>query len=290
MSELTFRLVGADRWEAVYPEGWVLGLATALTSVADRFRSDDEPVTVTDSSDVTYRHHELVAVVAESTDTLMNGVRARQMTEEQLAECGASAANLSILASAAADLEEAGSARHVELVTARNFFSDFTARMLRSLDPRVRALGHDTYDLCWRQGDRDMLKILADDVDGLLESDDSSIVRLFPPAYGMDHERSAGYDALVRHELIERRRASLSILRESLDAETVNGEQLAVLMRAMNDLRLVLGTELDVSEEDSKIRLNHPDAAKWNAYLRMGMLLSQIIEALEGDLPEPDED
>jgi len=288
--DVTFRRVDADAWVTDYPSGWVLALAAALTTIADRFRTDDEPVMLTDSSSVTYGHAELVAVVAESTETLMTGVRSDQVTTEQLAECGASSANLSIMAGAAAELDEVGSERHVELVSARDFFSRYTDRLMRALDPRVRPLGDGTFEMCWNPRDIAMLDALAKDVDGLLESDDASIVRLFPPAYGMDHERSAGYDALVRHELIERRRETLGVLREALELEIVTGEQLESLMRAMNDLRLVLGTELDVSEDDIKVATNHSEPAKWHAYLRLGMLLGQIVEALDGCLEEPDDE
>jgi len=128
-----------------------------------------------------------------------------------------------------------------------------------------------------------MVRDLSRELDALLDTDDPGVVRLFPPAYGPDQERSRDFDALARMELIESRRAALTVLADALDRAEVNGDDLASLMRAVNDLRLVIGTRLDVAEDEDPTRhADGPDAAAWAAYERLGRLLSDIVDALGG--------
>jgi hypothetical protein len=52
-------------------------------------------------------------------------------------------------------------------------------------------------------------------------------------------------------------------------------------MRSINDLRLVVGTRLDVSEDDhERVSPGDPRFADWLAYHRLTHLLGQIIQAL----------
>ena len=89
---------------------------------------------------------------------------------------------------------------------------------------------------------------------------------------------------VTRDELIERRRASADVLLAGMNAESVDTDGLLTMMRALNDLRLVLGTQLDVSEDSRpRIRAGDPDAARWFAYERLSRLLFFVIAALEPD-------
>ena len=83
----------------------------------------------------------------------------------------------------------------------------------------------------------------------LLGSDDPVLQRLFPVAYPDDEDRETEYRLLVRDELRSSHEAALTALEESADAERLDEEQLLAWMRAVNEVRLVLGTRLDVTEE-----------------------------------------
>jgi len=280
-----------DRWRLRWADGWVASLAAALTSIVDHVRDQPE-LHLTDASGTTFRHDELVAVVSQSTDSVMSAVRSDELTTEVLVELGASAANLAIVANAAVAggegagpdplLPEGDQRRQGGLMAARDLFHRMAERIWTALDPGVRTLDDGRYELAWRAADRSMVRVLATELDRLLDSDDPSIVRLFPPAYGTDAERSAGFDALARYELIDRRRESLDVLRTAMDSGPLDGEGLAAVMRSVNDLRLVLGTRLDVTEErEPRVRLGDPDAAAVAAYMRLSQLLGQIVGALE---------
>jgi hypothetical protein len=247
-----------------------------------------------------------VAVVGQSSRSLMDAVRSEELSTEELLDLGAAAANLAIVAESADggdlddldaldDLDEPAPVAHAEvlppggtedqggLVAARGLFRRLAERVWTALDPGVRHLPDGRYELAWRAADRTMVGVLASELDRLLDSDDPSIVRLFPPAYGSDAERSAGYDALARYELIDHRRESLEVLRTAIEAGPLDEDQLQAVMRSVNDLRLVLGTRLDVDEEqEPRVRPGDPDAPVVAAYLRLSHLLGQIVEALAG--------
>ena len=67
----------------------------------------------------------------------------------------------------------------------------------------------------------------------------------------------------------------------TVDATELDAEQLAAWMGAVNDLRLVLGTKLDVSEDPMfEIPDDDPDVQAYAIYTYCSWLLEQIVEAL----------
>ena len=151
---------------------------------------------------------------------------------------------------------------------------------------RVKRIGPDRYRVDLPETERELLRGLTPQLRELLTTDDPSLVRLFPTAYPDDPERDAGYQALVRDELLERRFAALDVLEETIDGGELTGDELSAWMRSLNDLRLVLGTRLDVTEDDDPGDIDpaDPDAPAWAIYHYLGMLLSFVIDALAGDL------
>ena len=139
--------------------------------------------------------------------------------------------------------------------------------------------------------ERELLAGLVDQLRELLEltTDDPSVRRLFPTAYHDDPERDREYQQLVRDELLERRLAALATVEESVEAEELDEAQLTGWLTALNDLRLVLGTRLDVSEDQDGIDEGDPDAPAMAVYGYLSVLLNDIVDALAGDLPPPTE-
>lgn len=105
--------------------------------------------------------------------------------------------------------------------------------------------------------------------------------RLFPPAYSQaeEAERQEEYARLVGEDLVERHGAALEVLERTATAEELDAEQLDAWARALNGLRLALGTRLDVSEDDDPARLSDPEH---QVYWVLGWLQESVIEALAG--------
>ena len=114
--------------------------------------------------------------------------------------------------------------------------------------------------------------------------DDSSLERLFPPAYD-DAEDEAEYRRLMGDELLEGRRRALRVLEETLDQDRLTKEQAEAWLTALNDLRLVLGTRLDVTEDMllERLRPDDPNAFEISLYAYLSWLQEQLVDALAYD-------
>ncbi|MFD5425890.1 DUF2017 domain-containing protein [Streptomyces sp. NPDC127084] len=133
---------------------------------------------------------------------------------------------------------------------------------------------------------------------------DPALARLFPDAYGEpgdeepDHELReycAEFRRYTENDLRTRKRDDALAMVRSLDGLTAAGEGGAILkltagdclhwLGALNDLRLTIGTRLEVSDEDESgelYRLPDSDPRKpmVMAYLWLGALQETLVEAL----------
>ena len=99
--------------------------------------------------------------------------------------------------------------------------------------------------------ERDLLRRLTAELDALLreDPDDPSLRRLTPPAYEDDDAGEREFRSLMSGELDARRRESLRRLEETAGHDRLSADELEGWLTALNDLRLVLGTRLDVTED-----------------------------------------
>lgn len=134
---------------------------------------------------------------------------------------------------------------------------------------------------------RALLVQVGDELGALLSSDHEMVRRVFPTAYPDDSDREAGYQALVRGELIERHREGLDLLGETAHADTLTEEQLGRWLTTINALRLILGTALDVSEDDDPdLGPDDEMAMAWDAYRVMSAVVDDIVQALSAGLAD----
>ncbi len=154
---------------------------------------------------------------------------------------------------------------------------------------RVSRTRRGTYAVRLPAPERELLAGLVDQLRELLEvsTDDPSVRRLFPVAYNDDPERDQEYQQLVRDELLERRLAALATVEATAAAEELDEAELTAWLTALNDLRLVLGTRLDVSEEQDDIEEDDPNAPAMAVYGYLSVLLGDVVDALADDLPPP---
>lgn len=85
------------------------------------------------------------------------------------------------------------------------------------------------------------------------------------------------YRRLMQEDLVERHREELETLATTASAESLTEEQLLAWSRALNSLRLILGTYLDVSEDDER---GDPESSEEALYHWLTYLLGEAIEAL----------
>jgi Domain of unknown function (DUF2017) len=151
---------------------------------------------------------------------------------------------------------------------------------------RVHRTRRGRYRLRLTDEEREVLRALPGQLREILDSDDPSLRRLHPPAYQDDPEREAEYRRLVRDDLLRQRLNALEVMEATIDAGSLDLEQMTAWLGAINDLRLVLGTRLDVTEEmhDEGIPPEDPRAASFALYRYLGLLEEQVVAAVaEGD-------
>jgi hypothetical protein len=124
---------------------------------------------------------------------------------------------------------------------------------------------------------------LLDDLEALLaDPDDPALRRLFPPAY-TDPASEEQYRSLVGDQLVSGRAKALATVRDTLGEKTLDLDQAEQWLRALNDVRLVLGTRLDVSEQIDydMLDLNEPRGRELAVYGYLSWLQEQLVEALQ---------
>ncbi|MFN3219524.1 MAG: DUF2017 family protein [Acidimicrobiales bacterium] len=147
-------------------------------------------------------------------------------------------------------------------------------RPTRSGTYRVQVLG-------WQQS---MLTNLVDQLrDLLLDGSSPLLRRLFPTAYPADAEADAAYADLVGDQLLAAKLDALDTVEATVEGGEFTEEQLIGWMQAVNSLRLVLGTRLDVSEDldPGDVADDDPDKALWVSYELLTQMLAIIVDALE---------
>lgn len=138
--------------------------------------------------------------------------------------------------------------------------------------------------------ERELMASLVDQMRELLMgtaasgSVDPSMRRLYPTAYADDPERDAEYQELMRDELLERRLESLDVVEGSIGLSHLDEETALTWLTVLNDIRLVLGTSLDVSEDDDfLVDPDDPDEGHRALYHYLGQLQHEFLDALMDD-------
>ncbi len=132
--------------------------------------------------------------------------------------------------------------------------------------------------------ERALLVDLAEQFRSVLAADDDpDLRRLYPAAYADDAERDADYAVLVHDDLLRTRLDAVDGLVASATAESIDEEELAAWMQVLNGLRLLLGTRLDVSEEDG-FDPEAPDAPSRALLAWLGFVLEEAVESAAAGL------
>lgn len=157
---------------------------------------------------------------------------------------------------------------------------------------RVKRARDGGFDLRIPPEERDILRsagpslreVLVDRATAIEAGEDEAVDRLFPEAYPEDAERQAEFRLLAHDQLLDSHLGALAVLEETADADHLDEDQLLAWMRALNNIRLVLGVRLGVTEDrDEWPRTrNDPRAPAFAVYDYLTYLQGEIIDALSG--------
>jgi hypothetical protein len=131
--------------------------------------------------------------------------------------------------------------------------------------------------------ERELIRQLLAELRALLSlgADDIRLRRLYPAAYTDDAAKEDEYRSLTHEELKSGQLSNIDVVEASVDEERLSEEQLTAWMQAVNSLRLVLGTMLDINEDDEELAFDpeDPDARTQALYGYLGGLLDEIVDA-----------
>ena len=149
--------------------------------------------------------------------------------------------------------------------------------------PRRRVLARQgRYVLRLDERERELIRELLGELRELLALNptDPRVRRLYPAAYAEDPELEDEYQRLTQEELRSGRLTSVDAVEASVDAELLDADQLTAWMQAVNALRLILGTMLDITDDDQELDFDpsHPEARTMALYGYLGGLLDEIVD------------
>jgi Domain of unknown function (DUF2017) len=149
----------------------------------------------------------------------------------------------------------------------------------------VRAVS-DGYRVSLGRDERELLDLLAAELVQLVTADDDAVARLFPAAYRDDPAAEEEYRRLTRSSLVDGRVSMLETLRETSSAERLTQQEADAWLGALNDLRLVLGERLGVTEDlyANGIDPHDPRAPELSVYGWLTWLQAELVEALASRL------
>ena len=145
------------------------------------------------------------------------------------------------------------------------------------------------------EDERQLVARLLNELSQLLmgESGDPRLIRIFPPAYHLadDAEADAEYQRLMREDLVASRLSSITTVNAALQEPGPVGEETMIaFIQAINGLRLVLGTMLDVDEDDDPDAIDDDDplVGEHHLYNFLSWLLDWAVRALGEPVTQPE--
>jgi len=151
---------------------------------------------------------------------------------------------------------------------------------------RVKRVRGGRFALRITGAERDVLRSLPAQLRQLMTGQDAGanpdLRRLFPTAYPDDPEKAAEYDSMVRDDLVAERLAAIDVMERTIDSDRLSEEELLAWLSSINDLRLVLGTRLDVAEDLSELHItpDDPRAESLALYAYLSILEEDAVAAL----------
>lgn len=156
------------------------------------------------------------------------------------------------------------------------------AQLLRLMTSDVRALlGTDSAKPA------DPLEAITGISESAEPPTDPALARLLPDGYRDDEEAAAEFRRFTQSDIRESKNAAIDAMLESLPTDggriRLGDEEAAAWIGALNDIRLVLGTRLDVTEDIEPFGGLPPDdsaAAPYAVYHWLTGLQDDLVNAL----------
>jgi hypothetical protein len=133
--------------------------------------------------------------------------------------------------------------------------------------------------------ERSLLIRLLGELSALLSGPDDHelLTRLFPTAFPHDEDKEREYQRLMREELVASRLASITAVTAVLDDDAdrlLTEPETIAFLQAVNAVRLVLGTMLGITDDESADEADDADSPEHHLYDFLGWLLEWTVRSL----------
>ncbi len=130
-----------------------------------------------------------------------------------------------------------------------------------------------------------LMRLMAELRALLTGPDDNELIRrLFPVAYPEDEEKEAEYQRLMREELVTSRLSAIDAVNyaiEPANAKTLLDEGSTIaFMQSINATRLVLGSMLGITDDESADEADGTDTPEHHLYDFLSWLLEWTVRSL----------
>ena len=151
--------------------------------------------------------------------------------------------------------------------------------------PPVDRTEQGDFELRISDEEREVLRGIPGRLGELLDGErrgDPAMERLFPAAYPDDAGMNAEYVQMVDGELMSNRRAAVAMMERTIDNNTLTEEEALSWLTTINDVRLVLGTRLELTEESTEEDFANDDANSqaFALYAYLTFLEDHVVRAL----------
>jgi hypothetical protein len=154
-----------------------------------------------------------------------------------------------------------------------------------SMEPAFQKEG-DRFAVRLSKGVRGLLVELCQQSRALLEAEDPSsdpaVARLFPPAYEDDPLRNLEFETNLGGSPRTGKLEALDTVERTARATSLSEDEMLAWVGVVNDLRLLLGTRIEITEEatDEDFPEGDPRHDTYRAYHFLGYLLQEMLEAM----------
>lgn len=152
----------------------------------------------------------------------------------------------------------------------------------------------DRFTVRLSKGVRGLLVDLCRQSRALLDAEDPSsdpaVSRLFPPAYPDDPLQNLEFETNLGAAPRSGKLEALDVVEHTANATTLTEDELLAWIGVVNDLRLVLGTRIEITEEatDEDFPPDDPRHETYRVYQFLGYLLQELLEGIGApDVGEP---
>jgi hypothetical protein len=174
------------------------------------------------------------------------------------------------------------------VITVDPMMSALLTQVIGELFEVIGPLPEPTEGAAWA---RDLGLAGVGDAPAASSPQDPVTARLFPDAYRDDDEAAQDFRRFTEEELRATKAAHAKRLLSSLPKEggtlTLDEDDSAAWLGALNDARLALGTSLEITEDTSYelavLEADEPRAVRLQVYLWLGELQESLLFALAGD-------